>query len=220
MSDFQRARQPEQKQERRALLLATARAMLNESADSASLSLNDLARRAQMAKSNVYRYFESREAVLLALLEEEWTHWFDDLREAGARGASRVTLKEVVHEVCRTLASRRLLCHLTSVLPSVLEHNLSEQAVKDFKLGTLAFFAQLSEYLARRCPVLDQAAYTTLVGDSVTLITGLYAFTHPSVVVQRVLEAPELAAFRADFASELERLMLSLAEGLHRADDA
>ncbi len=78
--EFVRARQPEQKEERRRNLIATARAMLDERMRLDELSLNELARRAGMTKSNVYRYFESREAVLLALLEDEWRSWFDELR--------------------------------------------------------------------------------------------------------------------------------------------
>jgi len=71
VNDFQRARQPEQREERRAHLLTTARAMLEGGVDLRALTLNALAREAGMAKSNVYRYFETREALLLELLWAE-----------------------------------------------------------------------------------------------------------------------------------------------------
>src|SRR2546423_11038304 len=41
----------------------------------AELSLNELSRRVGLAKSNVLRYFESREAVLLELLDNAWRDW-------------------------------------------------------------------------------------------------------------------------------------------------
>src|SRR3954470_18006166 len=72
---FQRARRPEQKEERRVHLLETAKAALRGGMEVSDLGLNELARQAQMTKSNVYRYFENREDLLLALLEEESELW-------------------------------------------------------------------------------------------------------------------------------------------------
>jgi len=48
----------------------------------ADLSLNELSRRVGLAKSNVLRYFESREAVLLELLDSAWRDWLARLAEA------------------------------------------------------------------------------------------------------------------------------------------
>ena len=56
------------------MILDTAAAMLAEM-PVAQVSLNELSRRVGLAKSNVLRYFESREAVLLDLLGSEWQEW-------------------------------------------------------------------------------------------------------------------------------------------------
>src|SRR5882757_9235211 len=67
MKRYQRARTEQQRTERRQSILHIAAAMLDEMPVSA-ISLNELSRRVGLAKSNVLRYFESREAVLLDLL--------------------------------------------------------------------------------------------------------------------------------------------------------
>src|ERR1700761_8818821 len=41
----------------------------------ADVTLTELSRRVGLAKSNVLRYFESREAVLLDLLGSQWQEW-------------------------------------------------------------------------------------------------------------------------------------------------
>ena len=61
---FQRARSDEQRALRSQAILDTAAAMLHEM-PVADISLNELSRRVGLAKSNVLRYFDSREAVLL-----------------------------------------------------------------------------------------------------------------------------------------------------------
>src|SRR5215475_14499928 len=78
MVTFQRARSQEQREVRRQAILATAAAMLTEM-PVAQITLNELSRRVGLAKSNVLRYFESREAVLLVLLDSAWQDWLADL---------------------------------------------------------------------------------------------------------------------------------------------
>ena len=69
--DFERARQPEQKAQRREALLDAAAALLAERG-LGDVSLSAIARRAGMSKASVYRYFESREAIFLELLARDY----------------------------------------------------------------------------------------------------------------------------------------------------
>ena len=95
MVTFQRARSEEQREVRRRAILDAAAAMLTEM-PVAEVTLNELSRRAGLAKSNVLRYFESREAVLLVLLDSAWRDWLAQLAgdlgqavDAGAPVAAR-----------------------------------------------------------------------------------------------------------------------------------
>ena len=91
---FQRARSEEQRAIRRQAILDTAAAMLDEM-PVAEVSLNELSRRVGLAKSNVLRYFESREAVLLELPTTSWGLARRAGRRTGrcgrGRGPGRVT---------------------------------------------------------------------------------------------------------------------------------
>src|SRR3978361_234799 len=80
---FQRARSEEQRESRRRAILDTAAAMLTEM-PVADLSLNELSRRVGLAKSNVLRYFESREAVLLELLHAASQEWLPPMQSEPA----------------------------------------------------------------------------------------------------------------------------------------
>src|SRR5215468_1533288 len=85
MTTFQRARSEEQREVRRQAILGAAAAMLAEM-PVAQVTLNELSRRAGLAKSNVLRYFESREAVLLELLDSAWQDWLARLDQELAAG--------------------------------------------------------------------------------------------------------------------------------------
>lgn len=212
MTHFVRARHPEQKEERRAQLLSTARKWLEDGVELRDLSLNDLARRAGMAKSNVYRYFESREALLLAVLWEEWTAWFDDVkatRQKGARG--RPALDALVTRLSRSLSDRPLLCKLMASLPTVVEQNLTDETLRDFKLRSLLLLGDVAAYLHEVAPILDQENYVQLMNDGAAVIAGLYPLAHPAPAVARVLAADDMGAMRHDFEEDLTRMLLALA---------
>ncbi|GIF73491.1 TetR/AcrR family transcriptional regulator [Asanoa siamensis] len=68
---------------RRVAILDAARAMLAERGV-AEISLRELADRIGLAKSNVLRYYDSREAIFLEVLDQEWIVWLDALEAAVA----------------------------------------------------------------------------------------------------------------------------------------
>lgn len=210
---FTRARQPEQKEERRTLLLTTARAMLDAGTPLHELSLNALAREAGMTKSNVYRYFESREAVLLELLRDEWFAWFITLSSTWTPPPAGVLpLRHLCNVMAHTLAARPLLCLLTSVLPSVLEQNVSEAVVVEFKRTTLTFFSESALFMSTVVPDLPLQQAMQMMNDGAVVLTGLYPHAHPADVVRRAVQhTPELQAFSRDFEAELARLLFAVA---------
>lgn len=186
--------------------------MLVAGMDLRDLTLSELARQAGMAKSNVYRYFETREALLLDLLWDEWAGWYGALAaDPPRRGHGAKALARLTARIARSLAERPLLCKLTAALPSVVEQNLSEERIVAFKLQSLLFFEELARFLHGRVPDLSEARYVRLVHDTVTLLVGLHAFASPPPVVARVLERPDLAFFRRDFEADLARMILALA---------
>lgn len=71
---FRRAHTDEQRKIRSEVILDTTRRML-ATTRVPDLSLNAIAREVGLAKSNVLRYFHSRETILLSLLTTEYTTW-------------------------------------------------------------------------------------------------------------------------------------------------
>ncbi|EDY42760.1 TetR/AcrR family transcriptional regulator [Streptomyces sp. SPB074] len=159
---FQRARSEEQREIRRRAILDTAAAMLAEM-PVAGLSLNELSRRVGLAKSNVLRYFESREAVLLELLDDFLGDWLavlaDELAEGiEAQAAPEARAERLAEILGRSLASRTVLCDLFGAQGGVLEHNVSVEVVKRHKRASLAKLAGMAELVRRHVPELGDGA--------------------------------------------------------------
>src|SRR3954449_3979699 len=94
MHTFQRARNDEQREVRRQAILRVA-AEMGGQMPVAEVSLNELSRRVGLAKSNVLRYFESREAVLLELLDVFLGSWLAELADELAAGVKAEAAPEV-----------------------------------------------------------------------------------------------------------------------------
>lgn len=214
---YLRARSPEQKEERRRHLLDTAKALLTEMPDLHDLGINELARRAQMTKSNVYRYFESSEAVLLDVLVEEFIQWRGDLRKALSRGGKRMgTIEHIARAFSTTLAARPLLCRLTSIFPSILERNVSAERILGFKHGLLAVRKETALDFHGCLPSISAAVFERFIHHALPLLIGLWPLGHPAKVAAEVESLPEFKALRYDFQRDLEEGLLMLLHGLSR----
>ena len=217
-SRFLRARKPEEKELRSKHLLATARALLEQGTDLKQLSLNELARNAGMAKANVYRYFETREALLLELLWIEWQDLFAEIQKSWVKKTTQPgDLKRLISLFAETIARKQLLCSLTAALPSVLEENLSSEKVKEFKLNSLHFFGEIASCFANFCPELTAQSFAILLQDTITFIVGIYPFAFPNKTVAKVLSNPDLRFFQRDFRGELERYLLAISVSLQQS---
>ncbi|MCA6997408.1 TetR/AcrR family transcriptional regulator [Dickeya solani] len=213
-SKYLRARSDEQKEERRRHLLDTAKLLLLEIPDVHALGINELARYAQMTKSNVYRYFESSEAVLLTVLVEEFMIWRTELRAALSREARhRGTVEHIVRAFTTTVAARPLLCRLISVFPSILERNISAERMVGFKHGLLSIRKETALDFHSCMPSISASAFEQFIHQALPLLIGLWPLSNPAKVAAEVIARPELVALRYDFERDLEEGLLMLLRG-------
>jgi AcrR family transcriptional regulator len=219
MTAFQRARSQEQREVRRQAILGAAAAMLAEM-PVAEVTLNELSKRAGLAKSNVLRYFESREAVLLELLDAAWQDWLiqldKDLAEALDPDAP-VTGRcgRQAEAVAASLASRPMLCDLISAQAAVLERNVSPQVAAKYKRASMAGIGALGALMLRCVPELGEPDAVKLAGATLMTTGALWPHTHPSAAMLAAYDNdPELAAMRLDFTATIREVLDVMAAGL------
>ncbi|MEV0159634.1 TetR/AcrR family transcriptional regulator [Nonomuraea fuscirosea] len=204
---FQRARSEEQREIRRKAILDTAAAMLDEM-PVAEVSLNELSRRVGLAKSNVLRYFESREAVLLELLDVFLGDWLAELTDdlpagidAGAAPEARAA--QLAEILSRSLADRKVLCDLFGAQGGVLEHNVSVEVVKRHKRASLARLATMTDLLRRHLPELgDDTQLFCLMALVSAGALSAYVPPPPSLVAAYA-EEPALGVLHLDLRDAL-----------------
>lgn len=217
MTTFQRARSEEQREARRRTILAAAAAMLDEM-PVADVSLNELSRRVGLAKSNVLRYFDSREGVLLELLDTSLEDWLAEVAGAlddGAdeRRSASQQAERLAGVLARTLAGRRVLCDLVGAQGPVLEHNVSVDVVVRHKRTALARLATAGDLLRRHLPGVGDEA-ERLLFHIMVLAGALAPYSSPPAGVRAAYELePALAVLHLDLQDSLHVAIRTLLLG-------
>lgn len=208
MSEFIRARRPEQKQQRRDAILTAARQLAVDSGV-ANVSLGGVAAAVGLAKSNVVRYFGTREEIYLELAGECWRDWRDEvLRRLDAGG-------DVVDTLAETLDARPLFCDLLSHASTSLEHNVSVAAARDYKETMVAVIDEVGTAAAKAHPSLTDNEGVELVTAAAGLVGVLYPADNPPPTIAEVYaQEPHLAAARPPFLGTMKRLLAAVAAGL------
>lgn len=184
-----------------------ASAMLDEM-PVAAVTLNELSRRVGLAKPNVLRYFESREAVLLELLDRFLQEWLTELAGELAVIDEELPMAEraaaVAEILSRSLSGRVVLCDLFGAQGSVLEHNVSVAVVARYKRASLDRLTTMTALIQKYLPELGENA-TLFSLQTMVMAGALSAYSTPPPSLRAAYEAePDLARFHLELKDSLK----------------
>ena len=211
---FQRARTHQQRDLRRQDILATTRVMLT-GRRVADISLNEIARQVGLAKSNVLRYFGSREAILLVLLAQEYDAWVDEVTAKMPFGSNPDPIERAAGVLATTAAARPLLCELLTAAPTVLEHNVTPEEVIGFKLAVQASMRQLLASLNTQLGPWDSHRQGIFLGSLHAIVTGNWALAHPSPALSEAMNRePSIQGLPNGMEIDTQEALATLITGL------
>ena len=210
---FVRARRPEHKQQRRAAILAAARDLAATSGVR-TVTLGGIAEAVGLAKSNVVRYFGTREEIYLALTADCWQDWATEVVGRLADGDDAATT------LAETLSGRPLFSDLLSQMTTALEPNVTAPAAYEIKRAALDSLGEVAVALTARLPGLSEQECFQLAAGATAFAGLLYPGTHPPPSVAQVYaEHPELAFGCLPLLGTIKHLLAVLIAGLPAAPE-
>jgi len=195
--EWERARTDEQREQRVAEIVA-ATERLYDKYEFEEITFVLIAEEAKFTRSNLYKYFNSKEEVFLEFVKQDIKKYVKVL-EKNFRFNKTYTEEEFVTIWVKTLVKHKRLLDLLGILFSSLEKNCSFESLKGFKFALKGDFENLVKLLCRIFPGLspDKAGEFIYLQNSAAI--GLYQMTNRSEVQRKVLENPELKEFNVDF---------------------
>ncbi len=153
MVSKRRARDDDDKRARRRQILDQASALWMERTFS-TLTMAEVAARCGLVKGTLYLYFRTKEELLLTLLQEALTDWFDAL-DLALEGEGAWDAARVAATIGATATPREAMTRLVTIGDGILEHNIAADRILDYKT-----------WLLGRALVLDSGAKPPQDGGS------------------------------------------------------
>jgi AcrR family transcriptional regulator len=211
--DFQRARSAEAKQQREDAILDAARA-LGAERGIRQITLADIGEAVGLHKSAMLRYFETREEIFLRLTADGWREWSAALRAALGELLAN-TPAAVASVFARTLAARGLFCDLLAQAPLNLERHVSLDAVRAFKLVTLAEVGAIVAVVRRLLPALTERDGVDLIAAATAMAGAFWQMATPRPEVAALYRSDSrLAHAVVDVEPRLARLLAAMLAGM------
>jgi AcrR family transcriptional regulator len=198
---LRRAHAPEDKTERRAVILRAAEALLRRD-PSATFSVGEIARRAGLAKGTVYLYFGSREEMLIAVHDAQMGELFNALERALQR--PKVGAETVARAVLGFLRHRPEFFRLSTSCHGALEDSVSAGVARCHRELVATRLAGIGQRIEALHPGMRPGEGAILLKNSYALMLGLWQLAaSPLRVTGAAPGEQEPAALRINFESQL-----------------
>lgn len=209
-TSFVRARNDDQKRERRQSLLAGAkRAVAKKGVDDVSLS--DFSAEAGIAKSAFYKYFSSKEEILAYVLMGE----FEAItRQLAKRTINYKSVDDLASSIASVFAQRPLAGALLSEISRTLDQNTPFEQLIEIKRQFANTQRDWTKIILNSGLGFDQSGAKQLVKSCYAYIAGLWPLTRAR---PDLLAAAEEAGFNetyGSFEAELQTFITTQALGI------
>lgn len=205
-----RARGDEDKAARRQTILESA-ASLFEEAGGELPSVDQVARRAGLAKGTVYLYFRAKEEIFLALLSEGLAQWMAGIEAMlSARDFGPGDIDALADAFVRDLRGRVFMLRLASQCHGTLEQQVDEEVVIAFKRTTYDGLQVLGQLVEMRLPGLQPGQGEPLLLQIYALVIGIFQISEPPRSVRSIMRRPEFAFLKRDFESTVRGGLVAL----------
>jgi len=196
-----RARSAEQKEQRiQEIVSATERLFKNSNYE--EITFVQIAKEAEFTRSNLYRYFKSKEEIFLEFLKADVQIWKEDLF-INFISEKYYSINDFSEIWVETLLNNKRLISLFSILYEHLEKHAAYQSLLNFKNSFNEDFIQIVDHLKMCLENSTSEKISTFLNLQAALSIGLYQMTDISSTQKKILELPEFAHFRTDIRESL-----------------
>lgn len=189
-----------------------AAASLLQKKDWAELSMDEVAKRAKIAKGTLYLYFPTKEDLCLRIHSADYETWFLDLYEF-LNSSKELDAKIFSNWFVQSMDRHTRFLKLLPIVPTILEKNASIQTIREFKTNIKLQITNVLPQLIRFFPFFNEQTGFLFLMQCHALAVGSWSHGFPSNQVREAVKDTDLELFVLDYKNFLETSILHLLKG-------
>ena len=166
---------PELTNARKEEIIAACR-RLYETMSFKDITIKEIGQQTSFTRTSIYNYFETKEEIFLALFQQEYELFAEDLDKLCER-TDRLSLDELASALAHALERRPLMLKLLSMNLYDMEANSRMERLVAFKTAYGASRDALDRCLRSFVPGLDEQGRQTFLYAFLPFVYGLYPYT-------------------------------------------
>jgi AcrR family transcriptional regulator len=209
---WKRARTEEQKDIRLAEIISATERLYSKFSFE-EITFAAIAKEANFTRSNLYKYFSSKEEIFLAFLKRDVVQWRQELL-AEFSSDCNCTVRQFAGIWVDFVVKQERLLGLIAILYTSLEKNIALEQMVAFKRQAVIEYSAVVELLCRLFPGLTAKQAVDFLQLQFSVAIGLYHMTDLSDLQQEVLNDPEFEQFKVDLVSSYREAVVHIISGL------
>lgn len=166
---------PELTHARREEIIAACKALYREMSFK-DITIMKIAEYTTFSRASIYNYFETKEEIFLAILQQEYEMWIAGLNRI-TDGHERMSRKEIAEALAASLEERHLLLKLMSMNHYDMEENSREERLCEFKVAYGGSLRAVDTMLQKFCPDMDETGRRDFLYAFFPFVYGIYPYT-------------------------------------------
>lgn len=211
--NWKRARTEEKKDERKEAIYEAAYALFKKNGYD-KVSFNGIALEAGFTKSNMYRYFSSKEEIFLKVFARLFVKWFEDY----SKRLQKLDISEPIESFSKnwveSFMAHPQLLDLTPILFISLEKNSSYEQLLEFKTLSKSLLYRISLEIGRIYPDVQNEKAFKFLTLSYAATSNQWAAMSQSEALKRIYQQEEFKELKPNFESDLTQSIEIIIQGL------
>ena len=162
-------------------------AKLYETMGFQEITMKEIAAFTSFTRPSIYNYFQTKEEIFLALLQQEYEIWTQDLNAIMPCGKENPRL-EAAHKIADTLKKRQVLLSLLSTNLYEMEQNSRMERLIELKIAYGASIQAVKNSLKRFCPEMSAQEQEDFVYCFFPLVYGIYPYAAVSDMQKQAMK--------------------------------
>lgn len=216
LGDKQRARTAKEKDRRRdSIVQAALELFLQKPAKLPTMSA--IASRAGVAKGTAYIYFDTKESIYLALLEDQLHDWLKHI-EKGLQYHDKDPVQQLLGLLMSFAQNQPHLWPLSSLSHAVIETNIDSKALLSYKSKLAQKYRGTARAIREHLNLPEKHAPATeaMLMQTYAYLLGNWQVCNPPASISRLLKGPSFKVLQPDFTESsrqgLEQLWMGFIE--------